>query len=243
MLGARSALTMVTVALIGADGAGKTSLARALEHAGELPIKYLYMGINSEASNHVLPTTRALRALKRALGRGGGEGGPPDPERARRRTEKRGLARAASEAKSALVLANQLAEEWYRVAVARRFERRGYLVLFDRHFFADYWAHDVARAGATAPPRSLARRVHGRLLERLPRPDCTILLDAPAEVLFARKGEGTLELVERRRREYLELSRALGGCPIVDAARPQEAVRAEVLAILRGLVARGEVRA
>ena len=50
---------MVTVALIGADGAGKTSVARALERSRDLPIKYLYMGINTEASNHMLPTTRA----------------------------------------------------------------------------------------------------------------------------------------------------------------------------------------
>ena len=223
---------MVTVALIGADGAGKTSVARALERSRDLPIKYLYMGINTEASNHMLPTTRALRALKRAMGRGGNAGGPPDPARAARRP-KRGVKRLAQETKSALLLANRLAEEWYRVAVARRFERRGFIVVFDRHFFADYWAHDVAGAQT-----SLVRRMHGRLLARLPRPDCTILLDAPAEVLFARKAEGTLELLDRRRREYLDMRAQLGDCALVDASRPPEEVQAEVLGILRALRAR-----
>ncbi|NOT29270.1 MAG: hypothetical protein HOP15_02345 [Planctomycetes bacterium] len=225
---------MVTVALIGADGAGKTSVARFLERSRELPIKYLYMGINTEASNHMLPTTRALRALKRVLGRGGNEGGPPDPERAAKRP-KRGLKRLAQETKSALLLLNRLAEEWYRVAVARRYERRGFIVVFDRHFFADYWAHDVARRTERL---SWLRRVHGRLLARLPRPDCTILLDAPAEVLFARKAEGTLELLDRRRREYLDLRAELDPCALVDASRPQGEVQAEVLAILRSLQAR-----
>jgi thymidylate kinase len=225
---------MVTVALIGADGAGKTSVARFLEGSRELPIKYLYMGINTEASNHMLPTTRALRAVKRALGRGGNEGGPPDPARAAQRP-KRGVRGLAQATKSALLLANRLAEEWYRVAVARRYERRGFIVVFDRHFFADYWAHDVARTGQRP---SLVRRVHGRLLARLPRPDCTILLDAPAEVLFARKAEGTLELLDRRRREYLDLRAQLGQCALVDASRPQGEVQAEVLAILRALHAR-----
>jgi thymidylate kinase len=218
---------MVTVALIGADGAGKTSVARALERSGEVPIKYVYMGVNKEASNHLLPTTRALRALKRVLGRGGSEGGPPDP-RAKEapRGALRGLLRAA---KSSVLVANRMGEEWFRVRVARRYERRGYVVLFDRHFYADYWAHDVAPDA----PRSFAQRLHARFLARLPRPDCTILLDAPAEVLFARKAEGTLALLDRRRREYLDLARELADCVVIDASRPEDEVRGEVLRVLR----------
>ena len=229
---------MVTVALIGADGAGKTSLARALEGSSDLPVKYVYMGVNGDASNHMLPTTRALRAVRRALGKSGDQGGPPDRERARARS-RGGLRGLARETKSAVLLFNQACEEWYRVRIARRYERRGFVVVFDRHFFADYWAHHVV---ASDGERSLARRLHGRWLAHLPRPDCTILLDAPAEVLFARKGEGTLETLEQRRQEYLELREQLGNCALVDATRPQEEVRAEVLAILRDLRARGAAR-
>ena len=229
---------MVTVAIIGADGAGKTSVARALERSGEIPIKYLYMGINGEASNHMLPTTRALRAVRRAFGRGD-QGGPPDRERARGR-KRGGLRGLARETKASLVVLNRVCEEWYRVAVARRFERRGFVVLFDRHFYADYWAHDVVGGGGE---RSLAQRFHGRLLAHLPRPDCTILLDAPAAVLFARKAEGTLESLERRRQEYLELAAQLESCTRVDATRPAHEVQAEVLSILRALRARGAVPA
>ena len=229
---------MVTVALIGADGAGKTSVAHALERSRELAVKTIYMGVNSEASDHMLPTTRALLAVRRALGRGRDQGGPPDPARVRERAQGglRGLARGT---RSALLVLNQVCEEWYRVALARHFERRGFVVVFDRHFFADYWAHDVV---PTEGRRSLARRVHGRLLARLPRPDCTILLDAPASVLFARKAEGTLEALERRRQEYLELRTRLGNCALIDATRPAHEVQAEVLAILRGLCAKGAAR-
>jgi thymidylate kinase len=227
---------VTTVALIGADGSGKTTLARALERSGELPIKYLYMGVSADSSNHALPTTRALRALKRALGRDKFEGGPPDPAQKRAKQPRRGWKRVAHEAKSTLALANRLAEEWYRVRLARRFERRGFVVLFDRHFYADYWAHDV-----TASERTFAQRLHARALARLPRPDCTILLDAPAEVLFARKAEGTLELLEQRRQEYLAMQRALGSCTVIDATRPASEIQAEVLALLRDLRARGGV--
>ncbi|MGH3091699.1 MAG: hypothetical protein ACRDOG_05135, partial [Gaiellaceae bacterium] len=54
-----------TVALIGPDGAGKTTVARRLEGSLEGPVKYLYMGVNPDASNHLLPTTRLAHALKR----------------------------------------------------------------------------------------------------------------------------------------------------------------------------------
>ena len=107
-------------------------------------------------------------------------------------------------------------------------------MLFDRHFYADYWAHDV-----TASERAFAQRLHARARARLPRPDCTILLDAPAEVLFARKAEGTLELLEQRRQEYLAMQRAIGGCRVIDATRPAAEIQAEVLGILRELRARG----
>ena len=225
---------MVTVALIGADGAGKTTVARTLAASREIPIKYLYMGVNAAASNHMLPTTRAVRALRRALGRANDQGGPPDPERERRRprTGARGF---VSGAKSGLVLANRLCEECYRAALAWYFERRGFVVLFDRHFYADYLAHDVARAREEL---SFARRIHGKLLARLPRPDCVIVLDAPASVLHARKPEGTPELLERRRREYLELCSELESYAVVDASQAQGEVVREVLGIIQGLRAR-----
>ena len=218
------------MALIGADGAGKTTVARALERSSEIPIKYLYMGINVDASNHMLPTTRMARALKRALGRSRDQGGPPDPSRARTRA-KNPLKRALRGLKSSLSLTNRLCEEWYRQMIAWWYERRGYVVLFDRHFYADYYAHDVAGQGRDA---SLSRRIHGRVLQRLyPSPDLVILLDAPSSVLFARKQEGTVELLERRRQEYLDLKPKLANCAVVDAARPQDEVLREVLTIIR----------
>src|SRR4051812_18703285 len=68
----------MTVALIGPDGAGKTTIARRLESAAELRIKYLYMGVSAASSNRLLPTTRVLYALKRALGAPPDTAGPPD---------------------------------------------------------------------------------------------------------------------------------------------------------------------
>ncbi len=60
---------MFTVALIGADGSGKSSVSRHLERTLPFPTKYVYMGVNLEASNLVLPSTRLLLEWKRARGR------------------------------------------------------------------------------------------------------------------------------------------------------------------------------
>ncbi len=209
-----------TVALIGADGAGKTTVGRQLERTLALPVKYLYMGTNVEASNALLPTTRALHAFKRARG-AGPSGGPPDPTR--RKAPPRGMARRLLRgARSLLGLTNRLAEEWFRQALAWYHLRRGRIVVFDRHFYSDYYAHDIA---ANAGERSLSRRVHGFVLRRLyPKPDLVILLDAPPDVLWERKREGTIEALVRRRQEYLHLRDEVEGVAVVDATQPEGTV-------------------
>jgi hypothetical protein len=79
-------------------------------------------------------------------------------------------------------------------------------VVFDRHFFFDYYTDHVA-GGAARPFR---RRVHGFLLSDVyPRPDLVIYLDAPPEMLFERKGEGTVEWLERRKTEYIAHASAI----------------------------------
>ena len=214
-----------TVALIGPDGAGKTTVAHRLEEVLPFPVEYLYMGVNPDSSNHLLPTTRAVHALRRRRGAKPDTSGPKD-SRAVDAPVSRGMARRVTRSTRSIVrLGNRLAEEWHRAIVAGVHRRRGEVVIFDRHFFADYYAYDVA----VKPRRTVSRRLHGFILARLyPKPDLVIYLDAPAEVLFARKGEGTLESLERRRREYLELGEVLDGFAVVDANRPLEAVTRDV---------------
>jgi thymidylate kinase len=107
--------------------------------------------------------------------------------------------------------------------------RRGNVILFDRHFFIDYYAHDIA-GGKDIP---LPNRVHGWMLKKLyPRPDVVIMLDAPAEVLFSRKGEGTIELLELRRQEYKNIQTVISDFYIVDATQTPEEVTLQVMDIV-----------
>jgi thymidylate kinase len=126
--------------------------------------------------------------------------------------------------------ANRVAEEWYRQLVAWYHVGRGRVVLFDRHFYTDYYAHDIADDGAE---RSLSQRVHGYLLQHVyPRPGMVVLLDAPPEVLWARKAEGTFEALVRRREEYLRMRDAVPGMQVVDATLPMDQVVSRITALI-----------
>jgi thymidylate kinase len=225
---------MVTVALIGPDGSGKTTVSDRLQAELGLPVRSIYMGVNMHASDVLLPHTRLLVAMRRR-----GQGDDPDAGsdietfKAPPATVPR---RALASVRSSVRRANWLAEETYRFWVARRHTHRGRVVIFDRHFYADFFAGAISADG---PSRPLGRRIHGFMLQHVfPKPDLVVCLDAPAEVLYARKPEGTLERVRRKREESLAAARALPHCLVVDATRPPDEVVSEVATAVRSLYER-----
>jgi thymidylate kinase len=215
-----------SVALIGCDGAGKTTVARRLEEQTDLPLRYVYMGVSVDSSNHALPTTRLMHRIKQARGAAPDTAGP----RAPKAPTPAGLPKRIKRSLRAILrLSNRLAEEWYRQGIASWARRRGSIVVFDRHFIADYHAADVQAAD-----RTWSRRLHGALLTRTyPAPDLVVFLDAPAEVLFARKGEGTIESLTRRREDYLRLGEELDDFVVVAATQPLTDVVDQVETIIR----------
>jgi len=215
---------MFTVALIGPDGVGKTTVSRQLEQTLPMPARYVYMGVNLDASNVALPSSRLIQSLRKLLGRKQ-TGGPRDPDVSI--AQPKGIVkRFFVRAKRGLRLANTLAEETYRQWVVRWYLCRGIVVLLDRDFFVDFYAYDIS--GDTRP-KSLSQRIHGYYLNHLyRRPDLVICLDAAAETMYARKGEGTVELLNRRREDYQNLRKAVKHFSVVDADRPLDVVTADV---------------
>jgi thymidylate kinase len=220
---------MFSVALIGLDGAGKTTIAKELERRFPVPVKILYMGISLESSNVLLPTSRLVTMLKRTLEKGTSNSSPAAA----------GLNRASKDKGkfwAALRLANRLAEEWYRQFLSWKYRRKGNIVVYDRYFTFDFDYHDGA---ANRRPRRLTDWFHRWCLAFLyPRPDLVLFLDAPATVLFARKGEASVEWLETRRQALLRQADRVRNFVRIDATQPLEAVYAEVadqIARFRGL--------
>lgn len=236
---------MSTVALIGPDGAGKTTVARRLVDEPGLDARYLYMGISVGSSNVTLPTTRLARRVKELLpashdgGRGGAEDGDgrPPPDSADVGSSPAGGLRKGRLWAAARLL-NRLAEEWYRQILARYHEMRGRVVIFDRHYVFDFRGSDIAHRN-----RSLSKRFHRWLLDRAyPRPDLVVCLDAPGDVLYQRKGEKSPEALEARRQAFLRQGEELEDFVVVDATRSREEVYAEVLRHVRSAAGDGARR-
>lgn len=217
-----------TVALLGADGAGKTSVAKRLLEAQHLSLKYLYMGVNVESSNVALPTSRLAHLFKvyqhkRSLRRTA----QPLPEKitlhgAEHRTDRRGKIVAV------LRLFRRVSEEMYRQVVSWMYQWRGHIVLYDRHFLFD----------ACPPPndkrkRRLTERIHHLFLRRFyPRPGLVIFLDAPPEVLYERKREVPIAHLRSYRQKLFERRVYAKNFIVVDATRSFEEVLASVTEII-----------
>jgi len=216
---------MAAIALIGPDGAGKTTVTRMLRESGLVPFKCIYMGINPEACNVRLPTARVAEYLKHLRNRGSARSLAGGPTGRARKNALRGLAHTLW---SAARLLNRLAEEWFRQLVSWYYQLRGYVVLYDRHFVFDF-----AEDGSAGRDEPYNKRLHRWCLAHFfPRPDFTICLDAPAELLFARKGEWGVENLEKRRQILLCQGERDPNFVRVDASQPLEKVYADVAFVI-----------
>lgn len=119
----------------------------------------------------------------------------------------------------------RLVTQWRRYLSARYHQARGQLVIFDRYTY-----------DALVPPRqplNWPRQVRRWLLAHAcPAPDLVIMLDAPGETLFDRKGEHTPSFLERQRQSYLQLSDRLPQMTVVDATKSAECIRREVTGLI-----------
>lgn len=209
-----------TVALIGPDGSGKSAVAKALMESCSLPLRYLYMGTSIESSNYALPTSRWVHRWKvsrhkKSLKRSGQE----VPKKVtlhgiEHRVDKRGKLGGIGR------LMRRVSEEVYRQLVSWTLQIRGNVVLYDRHFL-----FDACPVPGEFGNHRFTDRVHHWFLKRLyPRPGLAIFLDAPADVLYARKQEVPVEYLEKERNILLQKHSYAKKFVIVDTTRPFDEV-------------------
>ena len=173
------------VAVLGPDGAGKGSVVAAMGSQIPAGIKPLYLG-HGDVSR--LEYARPASRLRR------GRGGPSVV----RRVVRAPLALLPGDLRYAQYRVRRGLRAALRAWTAYPYAWRGDIVLCDRH------PHEALAVDAT--DRTLGGRLERRIVTALiRRPDAVVLLDAPGEVLFARKGEHSPELLDRWRAAYREV--------------------------------------
>ncbi len=180
-----------TVALVGPDGSGKSTLIRTLEE--HLPYtRRVYMGLR----DFVLPTTRffywrvARREELEPAGPAASE--PREPEKSGERA--RGGRSALRRIGYGLYMLNHHLEFLAKFGWGYFWARRGRVVFFDR------FVYDAMEL----PTDSFEGTIRGRLLDSFPRPDLLVLLRPPIEVMLERKQERPREFYERYYSSYDE---------------------------------------
>jgi thymidylate kinase len=124
-------------------------------------------------------------------------------------------------------LIGRIVDQQRRWLTGLRHRARGRLVLFDRY---GYDALLPPRRNYRRPRKGLARR--WLLAHAAPAPNLVVLLDAPGEVLHARKQEQAVSVLEDERQGYLTLVSRLRNATVVDATGGADDVRRNVTAVL-----------
>lgn len=222
---------MTAVALIGGDGAGKTTVAEHLTTTGRIKAKYMYMGISAQSGDRLLPTSRLVLWLRRRTYRRRLPG--PGPTTARIPADQYEYsARERGALWVAARLMNRFAEAWYRQLVSWSYQARGYVVIYDRHVLFDTGVLDPR----PKPQMQVSERVfRGAMRSFFPRPEVVLFLDTPGDVLHARKGEASAEYLNSEARMYLAQAGAVGRFVRLDASRPLEEVKRQATEVVATL--------
>jgi thymidylate kinase len=219
---------MATIALIGADGSGKTTIAKMLLDSPPAKMKYLYMGLNIESSNYALPTSRLIFYLKllKYKRRNKNLKDVKLKNLSLHNIEEDRTVDTRGKLGAIARLTNRMAEAWYRQVISWIFQLRGYVVLYDRHYIFDT---STNKTREELKKQRLTSKIHLWMTKNLiSKPKLVFLLYAPPEVLFERKREANIEYLKTKTENYMKVGSTLQNFIIIDATQPLDKVFADV---------------
>ena len=127
---------------------------------------------------------------------------------------------------------SRLLRMWGNYLAAHYHLARRRSVIFDRYPYDSLLAPRQKKKG-------IQKIRHWLLTHPMPAPDLVILLDAPGETLFARKGEHNADFLEQQRQSYLKLRNKIPHLLVIDATRDIERVCSHVTSLVwRGYIGR-----
>jgi len=225
----------LTVAVLGPDGAGKTTIVDELRGwlAWRLNMSVLYMGSAQPSANTRLlkSTSKGIRAADRALAKLAGRAGGHSP------------LSALADLAMAMRYLGDAADRANRATSGRRLASRGAVVVFDRYPLPGVTLEDrmvdgprIAQLGTYSTKGLLGRlrRREEAMYRSIPPPDHVILLSLPVEVALSRKANRAPEAVAAKRQALAQADLASDGLSVisVDASRPTDEVMRDVKAEL-----------
>lgn len=171
------------IAVVGPDGAGKGTLVAGLRRVVPVTVTPIYLGHGSSAESEY------------AGGAVGSSGAGAAVRRLALRAARSLVGLLPAGARELQHAARRSLGECRSVARAHAYAWRGDIVICDRHPL------ELLLVGEPRPGAAglLERAVRERLL---PHPDALVLLDAPAGLMYDRKGEHSVQLLERQRTRY-----------------------------------------
>jgi hypothetical protein len=114
---------------------------------------------------------------------------------------------------------------WRSYLVGQLYRATGHIVIYDRYCFD---ALLLPKDGLTP----LGRAHRWLLGNACPAPDLTLILDAPGDLLHARKQEQLPTLLEAQRQAYLQLSSEIPRAIVVDGTGPLDEVLRGVASLI-----------
>lgn len=217
----------VAVAVLGPDGAGKSTLVAALPGALGADALVVYMGVNRDSQTHALPTMRWAQRWVAPV-----PTVAPTTPGPRAATGRR--SRPTARLRRIVTRVHLLLDQAYRVGIGMRARRQGRTVIFDRYLY------DAEVDAAVEGRHRCEEQILRWIRRRFPAPDLVVVLDAPGHVLFARKGEHDVERLERLRRAYADIAGDVPAVAVIDVRQDVAAVLSDAVAAIE--VSRGDHR-